>query len=106
MAGRHRKDRIGIKPCRVDYKGVPSRLQRGRFPVPVTPVTGFHMLENVAEHNRLPGLLQLPGAPPRTFLQIGIDEEFEIRLRQDHAADVTAIQNGAVMVGVWVANCL
>ena len=98
MAGCHRKDRIGVKPCRVDYKGILSRLQRSRGPFPVTPVTGFHILENVAEHSRLPGLLQLLGAPPRTFLQIGIDKEFEIGIRQDHAADVTAIQNGAVMV--------
>ena len=87
---------IGVKLRAVDGKSVVGRFQRCRLPLPITTVTITHILENVAEHNGLSGGLQLPGAARGADLEIGIDEEFEIGVWQDHAADVAPVENGAL----------
>jgi len=87
----------------IDDESIVGCPERGHLALPVSLVTITHILENVAEHNGLSCGLQLPGAAFGTNLQIGINEELEVGVRQNHAANVAPVKDSAI--AMWRVRC-
>jgi hypothetical protein len=84
---------IGIHIGCINDPGIGYSPQWGYISFPVPLVTHTHILQNVAEHSRLACAKQLLDSAVCANLEIGVNEQLDRGIRQDHRSDVTAVQN-------------